>query len=58
MTLDFSQLTAKFTDSGLEFVMIGGYAAVSHGSSQVTRDLKIYAVLKEENVELLRRALA
>ena len=58
MTPDFSQLIAKLTDSGFEFVMIGGYAAVTHGSSQVTRDLDICAVLTEENVELLRRALA
>jgi len=58
MTPDFSQLIAKLTDSGFEFVMIGGYAAVTHGSSQVTRDLDICAVLTDENVELLRRALA
>jgi hypothetical protein len=31
---------------------------VTHGSSQVTRDLEICAVLTEETVELLRRALA
>jgi hypothetical protein len=58
MTPDFSQLIAKLTDAGFEFVMIGGYAAVTHGSSQVTRDLEICAVLTEEKVELLRRALA
>ena len=45
MTPDFSQLIAKLTDSGFEFVMIGGYAAVTHGASQVTRDLDICAVL-------------
>ena len=58
MTPDFSQLIAKLSDSGFEFVMIGGYAAVTHGSSQVTRDLDICAVLSDENVDLLRRALA
>ena len=58
MTPDFSQLIAKLTDSGFEFFMIGGYAAVTYGSSQVTRDLDVCAVLTNENVELLRRALA
>jgi predicted nucleotidyltransferase len=58
MTPDFSQLIAKLTDSGFEFVMIGGYAAVTHGSSQVTRDLDVCALLTMENVALLRDALA
>ena len=58
MTPDFSRLIAKLTDSGFEFVMIGGYAAVTYGSSQVTRDLDICAVLTNENIELLRRTLA
>lgn len=58
MTPDFSQLIAKLTDAGFEFVIIGGYAAVTHGSSQVTRDLDVCAVLTEESVGMLRRALA
>ena len=58
MTPDFSRLIAKLTDSGFEFVMIGGYAAVTYGSSQVTRDLDVCAVLTSENIELLRKALA
>lgn len=58
MTPDFSQLIARLTDSGFEFVLIGGYAAVTHGSSQVTRDLDVCAVLTNENLERLRRALA
>ncbi|MFM8617716.1 MAG: nucleotidyltransferase [Opitutaceae bacterium] len=58
MTPDFSQLIARLADSGFEFVLIGGYAAVTHGSSQVTRDLDVCAVLTNENLERLRRALA
>ena len=30
MTPDFSRLIAKLTDSGFEFVMIGGYDAVTY----------------------------
>ncbi len=58
MTPDFSQLLAKLADSGFEFVIVGGYAAVAHGSAQVTRDIDICAVLTGENVETLRRVLA
>lgn len=58
MTPDFSRLIARLTDSVFEFVLIGGYAAVTHGSSQVTRDLDVCAVLTSENIERLRQALA
>jgi predicted nucleotidyltransferase len=58
MTPDFSQLIARLTDAGFEFVIIGGYAAVTHGSSQVTRDLDVCAVLTEASIDRLRRALA
>lgn len=54
---NFGQLLQRLTDAGLEFVLVGGFAAVSHGSFYVTRDVDICAVLTEENVEKLRRAL-
>lgn len=58
MTPDFSQLLAKLVDSGFEFVIVGGYAAVTHGASRVTRDIDLCAVLTSDNVETLRQALA
>lgn len=58
MTPDFSRLLAKLVDSGFEFVIVGGYAAVAHGSARVTRDIDVCAVLTAENVETLRKALA
>lgn len=57
MTPDFSTLIAKLADAGFGFVIIGGYAAVTHGSSQVTRDLDVCAVLTDETIGLLREAL-
>ena len=48
---DFSQLLQRLTDGGLEFVIVGGYAALTHGSTIVTRDLDICAMLTSENVE-------
>jgi hypothetical protein len=39
-------------------VIIGGFAAVTHGSARMTRDLDICAVLTPANVDRLRTALA
>jgi len=39
-------------------VIVGGYAAVTHGSSLVTRDLDICMVLSTDAVEKLRTVLA
>ena len=55
---DFQRLLHRLADSGLEFIIIGGYAAVTYGSSLVTRDLDICAVLSDANVEKLRQILA
>jgi len=55
---DFSRLLQRLTDAGFEFVIVGGYAALTHGSSLITRDLDLCAVLSEKNVAKLRRILA
>ena len=55
---NFSQILQRLADAGLDFVIVGGYAAVAHGSSLVTRDLDICAVLTPDNVERLRQTLA
>jgi len=52
-----SNLLQRLAKSGVDFVVIGGFAGVLHGSSLVTRDLDICAVLTSENVERLREAL-
>ena len=51
-------LLQRLTDAGLEFVVIGGFAGVLHGSSYVTQDLDICALMNAENIVKLRRALA
>lgn len=58
MTQNFERILHRLADSGLDFVIIGGFAVVTHGSSLVTRDLDICAVLSPENVEKLRATLA
>ena len=53
----FSQLLQRLADVGLEFVIVGGYAAITYGSSYLTRDVDICTALTEENVAKLRQAL-
>jgi len=50
-------LLQRFIDAGLEFVVVGGFAGVLYGSSYVTDDLDICAVLTPETVDKLRSAL-
>jgi predicted nucleotidyltransferase len=54
----FNELLQRLADSGIPFVIVGGYAAVAYGSTLVTRDLDICALLSSENVAALRRVLA
>jgi predicted nucleotidyltransferase len=53
-----SVLLQRFADAGLEFVVVGGFAGVLHGSAYVTEDLDICAVMSPENIAKLRSALA
>jgi len=52
-----SQLLQRLIETEIEFIVVGGYAGVLHGSALVTRDLDICAVLTEANLARLRRAL-
>ena len=51
---DLNRLIQLLCDADIAFVIVGGFAAVLHGSSMVTRDLDVCAVLTAENVEKLR----
>ncbi len=43
--------------AGVDFVVIGGIAAVAHGSQQITQDLDIVYAVDEANLMRLSRAL-
>jgi predicted nucleotidyltransferase len=43
--------------AGVEFVVIGGIAAIAHGSPRITRDLDIVSATDQANLERLGRAL-
>jgi hypothetical protein len=52
-----SQLLQRLCDADIDFVIVGGFAAILHGSTLVTRDLDICAVLSHTDVAKLRDAL-
>jgi molybdopterin-guanine dinucleotide biosynthesis protein len=51
------QLIQRLSDAEIDFVIVGGFAGMLHGSSLVTRDLDVCAVLSRENVAKLRDVL-
>ena len=44
-------------DAGLDFVVVGGVAAIAHGSARSTKDLDIVVKFDEENLKILLDAL-
>jgi len=46
------------SDGGVEFVIIGGWSAILHGSAQITNDLDICFSRKPENLGRLAEVLA
>ena len=50
-------LLRRLDAAGVEFVVIGGIAAIAHGSPQITRDLDIVFATTDANLERLGRAL-
>lgn len=55
---DLAALLGRLARGGLEFVLIGGYAAVAHGVSLVTRDVDICCRFTKENLYRLQNVLA
>ena len=55
---DFKALLEALADAGVEFVLVGGLAAIAHGSARLTQDVDIVYARNEENLERLAGALA
>jgi hypothetical protein len=55
---DSQRLLRALLDVGLEFVVIGGTAALAHGALTPTQDLDVAAPLTEDNLRRLMQALA
>jgi len=54
---DINRLLQRLSDAEIDFVIVGGFAAILHGSSLTTRDLDVCALLTQENVDKLREIL-
>jgi predicted nucleotidyltransferase len=54
---DFARLLAALHDAGVNFVVVGGFAATAHGSAHVTVDLDVVYSRAPENIVRLSHAL-
>jgi hypothetical protein len=55
---NLSELTRRLVAAQVEFVLIGGFAAVAHGATLVTRDVDICCKFSEENLSRVQKALS
>ncbi len=55
---NLSELTRRLVEARVEFVLIGGFAAVAHGATLVTRDVDICCRFNEANLMRIQQALA
>jgi predicted nucleotidyltransferase len=55
---DLANLVRRLVEARFEFVIVGGFAAVAHGSTLLTQDLDLCCALARENLERLLNALA
>ncbi len=54
---DFAGLLACLIGQEVEFVVVGGFAAVAHGATSLTQDLDICCRFSVENLHRLQQAL-
>ena len=57
LTEKFLAVIDSLNREGVDYVLIGGFAVVLHGSNRMTEDIDICIRNNEENVERLRKAL-
>ena len=55
---NLSELTRRLVEAQVEFVLIGGFAAVAHGVTLVTRDVRICCRFTEPNLMRIQQAFA
>lgn len=53
----FLSVLNALQQEGVDYVLIGGFAVVLHGSSRFTEDMDIFIRNTEKNIERLRKAL-
>jgi predicted nucleotidyltransferase len=58
MAVDLAQIIPPLVRAKVDFILIGGMAAILHGSAQVTFDVDLVYSRTHENIERLGAALA
>ncbi|HKQ37327.1 MAG TPA: nucleotidyltransferase [Verrucomicrobiae bacterium] len=53
-----SAMLRKLSEAGVDFVLVGGYAAVTHGASVMTEDVDVCCKFSRDNLERLAGAVA
>lgn len=56
--VQLNPLIERLCDAGIDFVIVGGFVGMLHGSTLVTRDLDVCVLLSGENVARLREVFA
>ncbi len=55
--IELDAIISRLIGAGVECVLIGGYAAITHGVSYVTQDVDVCAPLDFENLQRIWKAL-
>jgi hypothetical protein len=55
---DLETLLKRLLDGGVEFVIVGGYAAMAHGATRLTKDVDVCTSFTAHNLLKLQRAIA
>lgn len=58
MSAEFEKLLPTLVESGVDFILVGGVAAVVHGSARATYDVDIVYARSDANIERLIAALS
>lgn len=56
--MNYVQAVQVLVDGGVDFVIVGGWSAILHGSASLTKDLDVCYSRGSENLKRLARALA
>src|SRR4030095_5769683 len=55
---NLSELIRRLIDAQVEFVLVGGFAAVAHGATLVPRDVDICCRFSKDNLMRIQKALS
>ena len=54
---NLNELLKKLLISDIDFIIVGGFAGIFHGATQITQDIDICLLMDEEGIQGLRKCL-